>query len=107
MQTAERLYTQGYISYPRTETTQYPENFDFRSALQSQRSHRDWGAYVTELLNKGIAQPRKGKDVGDHPPITPMRSATANELGLLGYAGVPLQWSSTNLKYSLFCIARF
>lgn len=80
MQLAERLYTQGYISYPRTETTHYPENFDLIGTLKTQSSHSDWGEAVRELLAKGINRPRKGTDVGDHPPITPMKSASHNEL---------------------------
>ncbi|GFN93894.1 DNA topoisomerase [Plakobranchus ocellatus] len=80
MQIAERLYTQGYISYPRTETNTYPENFDLRGTLQQQASHSHWGSYVTRLLQQGIHKPKKGHDAGDHPPITPMRSATEGEL---------------------------
>ena len=123
MQTAERLYTQGYISYPRTETTHYPENFDLKGPLRQQANHPYWADTVSRatahpcsqalwpnpelvrappcrksamprltalfflpqvkrLLTEGINRPRKGHDAGDHPPITPMRSATEAELGI-------------------------
>jgi DNA topoisomerase-3 len=34
MHVAERLYIQGYISYPRTETSKYPAEFNIREVLQ-------------------------------------------------------------------------
>lgn len=80
MQIAERLYTQGYISYPRTETTRYPENFDLLGALKLQQHNSDWGNEVSEILRDGINRPKSGHDAGDHPPITPMRSASRSEL---------------------------
>lgn len=36
---------------------------------------------VKALLSGGLNRPRKGSDAGDHPPITPMRSASEAELG--------------------------
>ena len=80
MQIAEKLYTQGYISYPRTESTQYAENFDLKDVLKQQQNNQEWGSDVKNLLAKGINRPRKGHDAGDHPPITPMRSATQDQL---------------------------
>ncbi|XP_036147278.1 DNA topoisomerase 3-beta-1 isoform X2 [Monomorium pharaonis] len=80
MQIAERLYTQGYISYPRTETTSYPENFDLLSTLKQQQNSPEWGEEVCKIITTGINRPKKGHDAGDHPPITPMKHATRNEL---------------------------
>lgn len=33
------------------------------------------------LLKGGKVTPKKGVDAGDHPPITPVRSASRNDLG--------------------------
>ncbi|CAN6722764.1 unnamed protein product [Malus baccata var. baccata] len=81
MQVAERLYTQGFISYPRTESTAYPSSFDFRGTLGAQVNNPTWGDYVQRLLADSYQKPRSGTDVGDHPPVTPLRSATEDMLG--------------------------
>ncbi len=60
MQSAEKLYTQGYISYPRTETTQYAENFDFKEVLRAQAQSPIWGNFVSGLLSGKLAHPKKG-----------------------------------------------
>lgn len=80
LQTAERLYLSGYLSYPRTESSSYPKSFDIAEALQSQASDNRWGSYVRDLLREGHSRSKGGVDMGDHPPITPCRSAGPGEL---------------------------
>lgn len=78
MQIAEKLYTQGYISYPRTETTSYPTNFDLRGVLKQFERSSEYGEDARNILND-FCQPRKGTDCGDHPPITPMKVASRSD----------------------------
>ncbi|KJH44606.1 DNA topoisomerase [Dictyocaulus viviparus] len=73
MSIAENLYTQGFISYPRTETTSYSANFDLIGTLNQQTDSK-WRDIVSKVLSHGIQKPRGGEDKGDHPPITPMKS---------------------------------
>jgi DNA topoisomerase-3 len=80
MQSAERLYLSGYLSYPRTESTAYPNSFDIKGTLQQQAGDSRWGEYVRELLAQGHNKSRGGVDMGDHPPITPCRAAGPHEL---------------------------
>lgn len=37
------------------------------------------GRVVGYLLSRPIQRPEGGRDVGDHPPITPMRAAPRDE----------------------------
>jgi DNA topoisomerase-3 len=75
MRAAEELYLSGYLSYPRTESTQYPSSFDIKDAVRTQISNSDRDIQICAralLGHGGHFNPRSGKDMGDHPPITPV-----------------------------------
>ena len=78
---AEDLYLMGYTTYPRTESTDFSENFDFKEILREHKDHEEWGPFAKNLLDNGHNRPKKGVDAGDHPPITPVKSASRGELG--------------------------
>uniref|UniRef100_A0A7S1THE9 DNA topoisomerase n=1 Tax=Compsopogon caeruleus TaxID=31354 RepID=A0A7S1THE9_9RHOD len=80
---AESLYTQGLISYPRTESTRYPTTMDLTGMVRDHSRHPYWGSVAVSLLqdHPNIAMPKSGVDVGDHPPITPVRCSDEREVG--------------------------
>jgi len=86
MQIAERLYLDGFISYPRTESSAYPPGFDFKSIVASQTSNDEWGEVAMKILESGnnIQKPFGGNDAGDHPPITPAGRSASRNSGMTG-----------------------
>ena len=99
LKVAERLYLSGFITYPRTETTSYPENFNFEETAQSLRKFSEVRELCDYIQENGVSSPKKGKDAGDHPPITPTSkvpredSLSAHELAL--YKLVSRQYLAT------------
>jgi DNA topoisomerase-3 len=76
---AESLYLAGYMTYPRTESTAYPANFNHLELLGRLRGGLI-GEIAGNLIGGQFKAPRKGVDTGDHPPITPVRAASHSEL---------------------------
>ncbi|KAI9571123.1 DNA topoisomerase [Boletus coccyginus] len=78
---AEKLYQQGFLSYPRTETDQYDPQFDFMTLIGKQVVDPSWGAFAAGLEQGGFTPPRRGKNNDKaHPPIHP----TAHNANLAG-----------------------
>ncbi|KAJ3896209.1 prokaryotic type I DNA topoisomerase [Lentinula edodes] len=78
---AEKLYQNGFLSYPRTETDQYDPQFDFQSLIQKQTADPAWGNFAERLRQGGFHTPRKGRNNDKaHPPIHP----TAHAANLAG-----------------------
>lgn len=61
MKIAEKLYTDGYISYPRTETNIFPKELNLVNLVEKQRNDPRWGPFTQRILNEGGPNPRQGK----------------------------------------------
>ena len=79
MQVAEKLYLEGFITYPRTESTSYAQNYDFVGVARSLTRLSVLSGYATGLLQMGLNKPKAGTDAGDHPPITPTQKVPMQE----------------------------
>ena len=81
MKIAEKLYQNGFISYPRTETDQFPKDFDLHSIIRKQTQDGNWGQYAQGLLDGAFRTPRSGRNNDQaHPPIHPVNYATSQVL---------------------------
>ena len=63
VQIAEKLYQQGFLSYPRTETDQYDPNFDFMSLIGKQTYDATWGAFATQSVRCFVAEHRDHSEI--------------------------------------------
>ena len=78
---AEDLYTDGYISYPRTDNTVYPRSLDLREVLDYLRNVEGVGQHAERLLGQNDLSPTRGKkETTDHPPIYPTAHATKDSM---------------------------
>jgi DNA topoisomerase I len=78
---AEDLYTDGYISYPRTDNTVYPRSLDLREVLGQLKRVEGAGQYAEKLLASDKLSPTRGKrETTDHPPIYPTGYASRKAL---------------------------
>lgn len=60
MKIAERLYTQGLISYPRTETNIFPKELNLGTLVEQQVNDNNWGSFAQRVIADG-PNPRQGR----------------------------------------------
>src|SRR6056297_772877 len=71
MSIAEELYTAGYMTYPRTDNTVYPEDLDPEELLEA-FTGTTFDEDAASLLEQDEIEPTEGdEETTDHPPIHP------------------------------------
>lgn len=72
LQLAQDLYTNGYISYPRTSSQQLPEAIGYKKILKDLASNKKYSSLAKELLKIKKLKPNNGKKQDRaHPAIYP------------------------------------
>ncbi len=73
MSIAEDLYTAGYITYPRTDNTVYPDDLEVETLLDSFVGHPVLGESAESLLeaDEDLVPTEGDEETTDHPPIHP------------------------------------
>ena len=71
MRIAEDLYTQGLISYPRTDNTVYPRGLGFKAFLEKLKESPFKEAAEYILAQPTFRATRGRSETTDHPPIYP------------------------------------
>src|SRR3954463_10043784 len=79
MQIAEDLYMDGFISYPRTDNTVYPQSLNTRELVRSLVRIPEFEA-AAPLLDGDLTPTRGKKETTDHPPIYPTQALHAGAL---------------------------
>ncbi|MEM0128862.1 MAG: DNA topoisomerase I [Thermoplasmata archaeon] len=80
MRIAEDLYTQGLISYPRTDNTVYPRGLGLRSLAERFREG-PFGEAATYVLDQPTFRATRGRvETTDHPPIYPTGAVDPRKL---------------------------
>ena len=70
MSLAEKLYMEGYVSYPRTDNQKYI-GVDIKKTLK-EIGKGDYASKVKEILSQDKIIASQGKEAKDHPPIHPV-----------------------------------
>ena len=77
---AERLYNNGFITYPRTESSYYHEK-DLTKLTSKFLDHEEFGEVAKDCIElKGVSNPSKGRYTKDHEPIKPVKAINKKEI---------------------------
>ncbi len=80
---AENLYTNGFISYPRTDNTVYPASIDLKEITKMLSVSDSFADACKDVLKQSKITPSHGnKRTTDHPPIYPTFSVNRQSLSV-------------------------